>query len=350
MEVLSGVTFKKFFLPFLIGLLLLFILLLIRSFILEIFHRWAKKTHTDIDNLIIKTIRIPSLFWCLALGLYFGIIFSELPEKVVFYINKIIYILLILSITQATGNMVSNLLANYITKKELPIPPTGIFYAITKGTIFVIGLLIALSTLGVAITPLLTALGVGGLAVALALKDTLANLFAGIHILLEKSIRVGDFIKLETGEEGYVVDITWRTTRIKTLPNNMVIIPNSRLAQSVVTNYHLPEKKMALRIPISVSYSSDPALVEKIILEETKRAVGEVPGLLAEPEPIVRFIPGFGESSLDFTLVCHVQEFTDQYLIQHELRKRIYKKFKEEKIEIPFPHRVIYLRREDKEN
>lgn len=130
------------------------------------------------------------------------------------------------------------------------------------------------------------------------------------------------------------------------LPNNIIVIPNSKLAQSIVTNYYLPEKRMSLLIPIGVSYSSDPEKVEKILLEEAKKAVGEIPGLLAEPEPLVRFIPGFGESSLDFTLICQVREFYDQFFAQHELRKRIFKRFKEEGIEIPFPHRTIYLREE----
>ena len=235
---------------------------------------------------------------------------------------------------------------NYVQKSELPIPTTGLAYGILKGTVFVIGFLIILTVLGISITPLITALGVGGLAVALALQDTLANLFAGIHILVEKSIRVGDFIRLETGQEGYVEDITWRTTRIMMLPNNMVIIPNSKLSQSIVTNYYLPEKRMSLLIPIGVSYSSDPEMVERILIEEAKKAVGEIPGLLGDPEPFVRFIPGFGESSLDFTLICQVQEFVDQYLAQHELRKRIFKRFKEEGIEIPFPHRTVYLTEE----
>jgi len=209
-----------------------------------------------------------------------------------------------------------------------------------------LGLLVILSFLGISITPLITALGVGGLAVALALQDTLANLFAGIHILVEKSIRVGDFIRLETGQEGYVEDITWRTTRIKMLPNNMVVIPNNKLAQSIVTNYYLPEKRMSLSVPVSVSYNSDIDKLERILTEEAKKAVGEVSGLLGDPEPAVRFIPGFGESSLDFTLVCHVREFTDQFPVQHEIRKRILKRFREEGIEIPFPHKVVYLKEE----
>ena len=183
--------------------------------------------------------------------------------------------------------------------------------------------------------------------VALALQDTLSNLFAGIHILMEKPIRVGDFIRLETGQEGYVEDITWRTTRVRVLPNNMVIIPNSKIAQSTLTNYHLPEKRMSLLIPVSVSYSSHPEKVEAILMEETMKSVGEVPGLLGDPAPFVRFIPGFGDSSLDFTLICQVGEFVDQYLVQHELRKRILRRFRAEGIEIPFPQRTVHLKGED---
>ena len=130
------------------------------------------------------------------------------------------------------------------------------------------------------------------------------------------------------------------------LPNNIVIIPNSKLAQSIVTNYYLPEKRMSLLISINVSYSSDPERIEKILVEEAKKAVGEVPGLPGDPEPFVRFIPGFGESSLDFTLICQVKEFVDQYLAQHELRKRIFKRFGEEGIEIPFPQRTVHLKGE----
>jgi small-conductance mechanosensitive channel len=218
---------------------------------------------------------------------------------------------------------------------------------VSKCTIIIICFLIVLNTLGISVAPLLTALGVGGLAVALALQDTLANLVDGIHIILERSVRIGDFVKLESGQEGYVEDITWRTTRVRMLANNMVIIPNSQLSKSIVTNYCLPEKRLSLLIPVSVSYASDPAMVEKMLVDEAKRSVGEIPGLLGNPEPFVRFIPGFGESSLDFTLICQVGEFVDQYLAQHELRKRIFERFRREGVEIPFPQRTVHIR-EDK--
>jgi small-conductance mechanosensitive channel len=172
----------------------------------------------------------------------------------------------------------------------------------------------------------------------------LSNLFAGFYVSLAGQVRVKDYIKLESGEEGYVQDISWRSTSIRALANNLIIVPNAKLAQAIVTNYHLPEKRMSLPISIGVDYECDPERIESILVEEATRAAGEIPGLSAEPPPFVRFIPGFGDSSLNFTLICQVEEFVDQYLAQHELRKRILRRFRQEGISIPFPVRTVYLR------
>src|SRR3990167_4215074 len=344
-----NINLQKLMIPVIAAIFSASLLIVLRGIAFRILNKWAGKTETDIDDIIIKAFKTPSLYWCIAIGLYIGVAVSDIQEKYIFYLSKTIHVIVILSITVAAANLSGKIFSSFIQRSNLPIPATGLVYGILKGVIFVLGFLITLSVLGISITHFITALGVGGLAVALALQDTLANLFAGIHILIEKTIRVGDFIRLETGQEGYVEDITWRTTRVKMLPNNIVVIPNSKLAQSIVTNYYLPEKRMSLLIPIGVSYSSDPEEVEKILVEEAKKAVGQVPGLLGDPEPFVRFIPGFGESSLDFTLICQVKEFVDQYPVQHELRKRIFKRFKKEGIEIPFPQRTVHLKEEREE-
>lgn len=337
---------KRIIIPSAIAFVSTIALIVVRNIAFKVLHAWAVKTETKIDDAALKVFRVPSLYWCVAIGLYVGAEVSDLPKRYVFYFSKAIHVIVILSITVAVAGLAGRIFREYIQKSNLPVPTTGLAYGILKGTILTIGLLIILGVLGISIAPILTALGVGGLAVALALQDTLANLFAGMHILVEKSIRVGDFIRLESGQEGYVEDITWRTTRIRMLPNNMVVIPNSALAKSVVTNYSLPDKRMSLQIPVGVSYAADPERVERVLLDEARKAVGEVPGLLGDPEPAVRFLPGFGESSLDFTLVCQVREFADQFFVQHELRKRILKRFREEGLEIPFPHRTVYLREE----
>lgn len=330
--------------PSLIALVATGILYVLRGIAFRMARRWADSTATQLDDIIVSSLKGPSVFWCAAIGLYLGISLSDLPAKHTQYLSTLINVIVIASVTVALANLSGKLFRSYLQSSNLPIPTTGLAYGILKGSILVAGFLIILTALGISIAPLLTALGVGGLAVALALQDTLANLFAGIHILMEKSIRVGDFIRLENGQEGYVEDITWRTTRVKMLPNNMVVIPNSKLAQSIVVNYFLPERRMSLLIPVGVDYGCDPDTVEKLLVEEAMGAVGEVPGLIGDPPPFVRFIPGFGDSSLDFTLICQVEEFVDQYTVQHELRKRIFRRFREAGIEIPFPQRTVHIR------
>ncbi len=341
-------AYMKIIIPAATALGCMLILLIVRLVTFRVLHAWAKRTASQLDDIIIDSTKNPSILLAAAVGIHIGLSFSEIPAKHMAYIGKILHVIIILSVTVASATLAGKLFRNYVQQSNIPIPTTGLAYAILKATILIIGFLIILTDLGISIAPLITALGVGGLAVALALQDTLANLFAGVHILMEKSIRIGDFVKLETGQEGFVDDITWRSTRVRMLPNNMVVIPNSKLAQSVVTNYSLPDRRMALQIPVSVSYSSDPDEVGRVLVEEAKKAAVEVPGLLGDPEPVVRFIPGFGESSLDFTLACHVREFTDQYAVQHELRKRIFKRFNEEGIEMPFPTRTVYVREDRK--
>lgn len=328
-------AFEPLLFPFAIFSVTTLALLFVRSIALRLLHAWAERTATRADDIVIKAFKTPSIYWSIAIGLYLGISFSAIPAVYLFYLTRALYVILIFSVTIATANLAGRVFRHYVQTSQVPLPTTGLAYALLKGVIIALGFLIILSFLGVSIAPLITALGVGGLAVALALKDTLENLFAGIHILVERSIRVGDFIRLENGQEGAVADITWRTTRIRMLQNNMVVIPNSKLAQSIVTNYSLPAKQMSVAVSLVVNYSADPDRLEQVLLDEAKQAAAEVPGMLADPAPSVRFTPGFGESSLGFTLVCQVREVTDQYAVQHELRKRILKRFRQEGIEPP---------------
>jgi small-conductance mechanosensitive channel len=333
--------------PLIVALVSAAALFVIRGIAFRLLRQWDKRSGSATGDLIISALKTPSFFWAIAVGLYSGVATSDLHERHVLYFSKIINILLIFSVTLVVSKLSGRLFRSYVQRSNLPIPTTGLAMGILSGTIMAVGLLVVLGVLGISITPLLTALGVGGLAVALALKDTLENLFAGVHILMEKSVRVGDFIRLETGQEGYVEDITWRTTRIRMLANNMVVIPNNKLAQSIVTNYYLPGKEMSLVIPISVSYDSDIEEVERVLVEEAGKAVGQVPGLLGDPRPQVALIPGFGESGLNLSLAFRVREFADQYPVQDELRRRILKRFREEGIEMPYPPKFLFLKKED---
>jgi small-conductance mechanosensitive channel len=329
--------------PLMVVLLTALALFLVRGIAFKVLRKYGRRSETKIriDDLIIRSLGSPSFFWCIAIALHVGVAVSDIPDKYAFFISRAIDIIVILSITLAAANVSGNILKGYIQAANIPTPPTGLIYGILKGLIFLMGALVALRTLGISILPLVTTLGIGGLAVALALQDTLANLFSGIQILMEKSIRVGDYIKVETGEQGYVEDVTWRSTRLRMVPDNVVVIPNSKLAKSAVTNYSQPDKEMFVSVIVRVGYASDPDRIEGMIIEETKKAVGEVPGLLGEPEPLVRLIPGFGDYGLEFTLVCRVKSFGEQLLVQHELRKRIFNRFKQEGVTIPVVERAV---------
>ena len=321
------------------------LLLIARKLAFAALTRWAGKTETRADDFIIDSIKHPSVFWVFATAIYITIATSDLPPRFVNYGLKTLYVLITLSITLAAANIASRLVQSAIEKSSPGAAVTGLSRAVIRVVILAIGVLITLNGMGVSITPMLTALGVGGLAVALALQDSLSNLFAGVHLLMERPVRVGDYIKISSGEEGVVSDIGWRTTRIRQLSNNIVIVPNNKLAQSTITNYTMPDSSMALLIPVNVSYSSDPDIVEKVLLDEAEKAAGEVAGLLSDPAPVVKFMPGFGPSSLDFTIIYHVAEFTAQVGVQHELRKRVFKRFRDEGIEFAYPTHTVYLKK-----
>jgi len=322
------------------------VLSIIRKILFSLLKRWAKKTHLVIDTLIVESFKNPSFLIIIAIAILISLEYAAVPIKLETIVIKAVNTIVIFAITLGVAGVVSAMLQQYISNANIPLAPTGLSYIIVKGLVILVGVLIILNYLGISIAPILTTLGVGGLAVALALQDTLANLFAGMQILIEGSVRVGDFVKIEEGMEGYVEDITWRKTRIRMLTNNITIIPNSKLAQSLITNFNLPNPHLMIRIPISVSYGSDPQHVEDVLLDEAKKAIDNVPQLLAEPEPMVRFMPGFGDSSLDFTLIVYVREYNDQFLVQSYLRKQIFKRFKQENIEIPFPQRVVHISKE----
>lgn len=316
--------------------------LTVKSFVFRALRRWADKGPTHTRAISVQTFSGVANIWILILGLHFALESANLPARVARYGTHIIVILWVLSLTVVAARLASRLVRYYGQRAGGGLPITTLTENLAGLSIGIVGVLIMLNLLGVPITPLLTALGVGGIAVALALQDTLSNLFAGFYMSLAGQVRPGDYIRLDGGQEGYVTDITWRSTTLRALANNLIIIPNAKLAQAIVTNFHLPEKRMGVTVTLRVGYDSDPDQVERVLLEEARNAAGSVPGLRAEPEPSVRF-NDFGDSGLIFGLNCQVDEFVDQYLVQHELRKRILSRLRAEGISIPFPTRDVYV-------
>ncbi len=276
--------------------------------------------------------RVP--FWTVLVGVYiakgFWIIGVELARTV----DRTLYVLTAASLTFLASEVLVKLVRTHGPTIDPALPTTTLTENLVRIVVVILGLLVILSGLGIEITPMLTALGVGGLAVALALQDTLANLFAGFYLTVAKHIRIGNYIKLSSGEEGYLVDIDWRASRLRVLTNNTILVPNVKLSQSIVTNYHLPEHELVIAIEASVDYASDLDQVERIATEVARDVMRTVQGGVPGFDPLVRFHT-FGDPGIGFSVVLSAREFVDQFLIKHEFVKRLHKRFLAEGVTIP---------------
>ena len=315
---------------------------LARHFLLHALRAWATRVQSRPGMILEQALRFPTLIFIVILGVHLAIQVSTLPERVTTLGPKILAALWIVFFTVMCMRIARDLARHYGAKIPGAQRVTSLTQNLAQGMVAIIGALGLIKTLfGVGVAPLLTALGVGGLAVALALQDTLSNLFAGFYVAVAGQVRLGDYIKLNTGEEGYVADITWRSTIIRSLSGNLIIVPNTKLAQAIVTNYHLPGKAMAASLRVDASYDSDPEAVERVLLEIALQGAREIAGMLADPAPSVAFDPGFAESSLAFTVSFWVAEFAGQFAVRNELRKRIFRRFRQDGISIPFPTRTV---------
>lgn len=310
----------------------------------RVFHHWTKKlqnTWGEYFYALLESLPLPLLVLA---ALYVGVEILTLPRTYERILSRLILALVILILFYFPAKVLI-LFLRRLGQREPHFDQVAQPAAFLIRVLFaVLAVIIFLENLGISLTAVWTTLGVGSVAVALALQETLSNFFAGLYILADRPVRAGDYIKLDGGQEGFVVRVGWRSTVIRALSNNYVIVPNATLAKAIITNFSQPVPQMSYVLPVSVAYGSDPAKVEKALLDAVSEALRDgVEGLLPAPAPSVSLIPGFSQSSLDFSLGVQVRQFTDQYFVQSELRKRILKRFEAEGIQIPFPTQTVQL-------
>ncbi|GAX49174.1 mechanosensitive ion channel family protein [Streptomyces olivochromogenes] len=319
---------------------------LLAAFLSRILLRWlgkhASRTRWSGDDFIVDALRTLVPWGAIAAGVSAAGAVLPLTAPVGRNVNKVLTVVLIFVATLTAARVITGLVRSLAQSRSGVAGSATIFVNITRVVVLAMGFLVMLQTLGISIAPLLTALGVGGLAVALALQDTLANLFAGVHILASKTVQPGDYIRLSSGEEGYVVDINWRNTTVRQLSNNLVIIPNAQLAGTNMTNFNRPEQQMTLIVQVGVGYDSDLDHVERVTTEVVAETMTEITGAVPDHEPAVRFHT-FGDSRISFSVILGVGEFSDQYRIKHEFIKRLHKRYRDEGIRIPAPTRTVAL-------
>jgi small-conductance mechanosensitive channel len=341
-QVLTAHPWWRFIWPVLAGGAVFLGAAVLRPLIFSRLTRLTEKTTWTWDNILLSSLKRPYLLWCLIGGLYTALVLSPAQAGVVALGSRVLSILWLVSLTLVVLHLADEVIRAHGAQLASALPLTSLTQNLAKGAILVLGGLMILNGLGISITPILTALGVGGLAVALALQDTLSNLFSGVYVTLARQIRVGDYIKLDSGEEGYVADITWRSTRIRNLPNHWIVIPNTKLASAIVTNYDLPTQDMAVLVQVGVDYRMDLEKVERVTCEVGKQVMKEVAGGIPEFDPFIRFHT-FADSSINFTVILRGKTFVDQYLVKHEFVKRLQKRYAQEGITIPFPLRTVIM-------
>lgn len=307
--------------------------------------RWAEKTQWKWDDIVIEAVKRGVPFWAFLFGCHFSLNYWQIPAQWAEAIARILYVLTWFSITLIASGMMGKLIMLYGGEFKHAMPVTSLTQNLARMAVIIIGGLMILNGLGISIAPMLTALGVGGLAVALALQDTLSNLFSGFYLTMSRQVNVGDYIKLESGQEGYIHDIGWRSTQIRMLPNNMVIVPNNKLAQTIITNFYLPGRDMAFTVEVGVDYDSDLNQVEQVTVDVGRQVMKKVAGGIAEFEPMVRFHT-FGDYSIQFTVILRAKEFVDQYALKHEFIKQLTERYRKEGITIPYPTQTVFRKDE----
>lgn len=317
---------------------------LLMGFVLNYLLRRYITRHTDLApdsalGVLLHAVRGLPRLWCFAIGVYWTIHTVGLVEPVQRLLAYILFTILVFSITRVIVRTLERIIALRTAEARSAAAATSLLTNLVAITIYAAGAIIILGYYGISIAPLITALGVGGMAVALGLQESLANLFAGLHLILSKQVRVGDYIRLDSDNEGRVTDITWRYTTILTSANNTVVVPNAKLSSAILTNYDMPEPQIAVIIPVGVSYDSDLEKVETVTVAVAADVMERLEGSMVKTPAV--FFHTFGDSSIDFNVVLYARRFTDRPQLKHEFIKALTQRYREEGIDIPFPVRTI---------
>ena len=314
---------------------------------------FTSKTKTTFDDDLVSAIKKPLFFGIIILGLYYSLTSINLLKPYTDAITKVTIILGIFLIYLLVRRVIKAIVKWYSYEFSPKLrngqeqKSLSIFRRVFDLVLLLIFIIILLRYLGVNITPIIASLGIGGLAVALALQQTLGDFIAGLSIIGDKSLRIGDYVELDSGGTilgGYIEDISWRTSRIRTLSDNYVIVPNTKLAQSIATDYSFGTKETFVGITLYVSYKNELDKVEKIANKIASDVQNTAEGAVKGYEPRLRF-KEFQESNIMAMIYLKVNQFSEQYKVKHEYIKRIKKAFEKNNIEISRPIRFIQLKR-----
>ena len=332
--------------------LFLILSLIFNKLLFPIIIRLTNWTPSDLDTRITRSLKGPLTVGLIILGCYLALTIPlDLTSSQQQIVNSIASLIGLGLGIVAVGSAVGNIFKWY---EETIAPKTStnldqrlvpLIHRVSIALIYALGGLLILDHLNVNISPLIAGLGLGGLSVALALQPTLTNLFAGTYVMTEGAVTTGDYIQLEGGVEGYVMEVSWRSTRLQTWTNNMVVIPNSKFAETIITNFQKPAPPVNLYLTCGVSYDSDLFMIENIcqevmsqILEKDSNAVKEYGSWFG--------FESFGESNVNFWVFLQAKDRLASFLLQTTVMQNLHSRFRKDGIVINYPVRSLQLPKE----
>lgn len=322
------------------------VLLLIFS---KLFLKLASKTKTDADDIFVQRSSTPLTFLALLISIRVAIHEIGLGDTLILNLERAIHSGIVIAIGYIIYLMVQLFLiagwSKVSSRSKIKVDQTlsSVFHNFLRVTLILLAFIYILNIWGVEVLPLIGALGVAGIAVALALQPTLSNIFSGISMILDKSVRVGDWVVLDSTTTGVIQKIGIRSTQVKSFDNEVHIVPNTKLADSVIQNVSLPDPRARVVINFGVAYGSDVDKVRELVLKEIKK----ITNVVEDPEPFVRFI-AMADSSLNFKAYFHVKSFEDRFSAIDEANTRIYKALNKAGISIPFPQMDVHIKQDKK--
>ncbi|MGB5593408.1 MAG: mechanosensitive ion channel family protein [Crocosphaera sp.] len=325
--------------------------LLFEKKVIKKIKKFTRNTSWKYYTVIINSIQGFSVFWFTLGGMAIALYIYPIPREFYAFIYKFLIATFLASATLFISRLFVGILKAYTTNDDGISPLTSLFEFLAKIVIYTLGILIILQSIGIQITPLLTALGVGGVSAGLALQTTLANLMSGVNIIMSGKVKPGNYIRLASGENGYVIDVELKYTVLQEITDNLLIIPNSKIMDGSFRNFSLPDKNIVIPVTLDVSYDSDLEKVENVTLEVAKELFndqieeGEEGGeeeTIGEPFILYNKFDYFS-INLTIYLKLHEQEFFEHLTIKHQFLKQLHKRYQAEGIEIPFPIKSAYF-------
>lgn len=297
---------------------------------------FSEDRHKIIHNIINLSI-FPITIFTSMLGIYLSLVSLNLDIATIRILENLFFVSMVLLFSYYFGMLSTFFIRAYFEKRDGSSKVPNILNSVIVIILITISIAIILGYFQVNVTPILATLGIGTVALGLALQSTLGSFFAGLRIVSEKPLDTGDYIEFQSGElQGFVEDVGWGFTKVRTLQNNLVIVPNSYIVSNSFVNDDLPNPEASLWLNCGVDYGSDLDKVEKVTVEVAKLIQENTPGAVSDFEPFIRF-KEFGKSNINFTIVLRVEKLVDKYLVTHEFIKALKKKYNEENIEISWP-------------